>query len=191
MIWGDLKIFARIPTLNTERLVLRKITMSDLDDIYEYASDPEVSKYLLWRPHPDKDYTKIYLSTVSSGYKKCQFFDWGVEFEGKMIGTCGFTRFDIDNNVGEIGYVLARPYWHKGLGYEAARCVMDFGFNKLKLNRIEVHYMPENIASMRLSERLGMTYEGILRSGVRCKGDYRDVKVASILRSEYPDILKN
>ena len=188
MIFGDLKIFSKIPTLTTERLILRQMTMRDLKDVHEYASDPEVSKHLLWRPHPDLDYTRLYLETVKSGYKKCQFYDWGVVYNGKMIGTAGFTRFDIDNNSAEIGYVLSRQFWRMGIGFEAARCVIDFGFERLRLNRIEVHYMPENIESARLAERLGMRREGILRSAVRCKGDYRDVVVASVLRSEYAEL---
>lgn len=181
----DLRIFTRIPTLRTERLVLRKITGRDLFDVYEYGRDPKVSEFLLWRPHPDLNYTRIYLNFLAERYRKAAFYDWGVEIEGKMIGTCGFTAFDIDNDSAEIGYVLNSKYWGMGIGYEAAREVMRFGFEELELNRIEVRYLVGNEMSAALSRKLGMSFEGILRGAVKCKGEYRDVCVAAITRAEF------
>ena len=181
----DIKIFTQIPTIKTERLTLRRILPTDIHDVYEYGSDPSVSKYLLWYPHTDKNYTKFYLNFLSVRYRKGEFYDWGVEIDGKLIGTCGFTSFDIDNNSAEIGYVLNSRYWGKGIGFEAASAVLKFGFEKLSLNRIEVHYLVGNTASEALSKKLGMKFEGIRRKAVFCKGEYRDVCVAAILKSEY------
>ena len=181
----DIKIFTKIPTLKTDRLKLRRIGSGDLQDVYEYGSDPEVSRFLLWYPHPDLSYTKFYLSFLNVRYRKGEFYDWGVEYNGKMIGTCGFTAFDTDNNCAEIGYVLNRKYWRQGIGFEAASEVLRFGFEVLLLNRIEVRYLVGNTASEHLSKKLGMTFEGIHRSAVRCKGEYRDVCIAAITREEY------
>ena len=181
----DLRIFTKMPTLRTDRLVLRKITERDLIDVYEYGSDPRVSEFLLWSPHPDLNYTKFYLNYLGVRYKKGEFYDWGVEIDGKMIGTCGFTAFDIDNDSAEIGYVLNSKYWGMGIGYEAAREVMRFGFERLELNRIEVHYLVGNESSAALAKKLGMSVEGIHRSAVKRKGEYRDVCVAAITRDEY------
>lgn len=181
----DIKLFTKIPTLKTERLVLRKIVPTDIDDVYEYGSDPNVSKYLLWHPHTDKNYTRFYLNFLSVRYRKGEFYDWGVEIDGKMIGTCGFTAFDVDNNSAEIGYVLNSKFWGKGIGFEAASAVIKFGFEVLKLNRIEVHYLIGNTASEALSKKLGMSFEGIHRGAIKCKGEFRDVCVAAILRDEY------
>ena len=181
----DIKLFTKIPTLCTERLTLRKILPSDLDDVFEYGSDPSVSKFLLWSPHPDKGYTRFYLNFVAVRYKKAEFYDWGVEYQGKMIGTCGFTAFDVNNNSAEIGYVLNSKYWGIGIGYEAASKVVEFGFSVLELNRIEVHYLVGNDASAALAKKLGMTFEGIHRGAIKCKGEYRDVCVAAITREEY------
>ena len=181
----DLKIFTKIPPIKTERLLLRKILPTDIEDVYEYGSDPKVSKFLLWSPHPDRNYTRFYLNFLTVRYRKGEFFDWGVEIDGKMIGTCGFTSFDIDNNSAEIGYVLNSNYWGRGIGYEAASAVLKFGFETLKLNRIEVHYLVGNTSSEALSKKLGMTFEGIHRNAIKCKGEYRDVCIAAILKSEF------
>jgi len=188
MISRDLKIFLNIPELKTARLLLRRIRKSDLFDVFEYSNDELVPKYLLWYPHPDIDYTKKYLSNLNAKYKRGEIYDWGIEYEGKIIGTVGFTSFDIRNNTGEIGYVLSSKFWGKGIGLEAAGKILEFGFENLSLNRIEVRYMPENIQSRRLSQKLGMKYEGVKRQAVFCKGEYRDVAIAAILKEDYKKI---
>ncbi len=185
MTKDDLKIFKNPPILKTERLTLRKIEKSDLNDIYEYAEDPKVSEYLLWSPHTDKSYTSLYLKLVLSKYKKCEFYDWGIEYNGKMIGTCGFTAFDLNNNSAEIGYVLNSEYWHLGIAKEAAECILEFGFNKLFLYRIEAKFMPKNTESRKVAEKIGMKYEGAHKGLLFAKGRYIDVGVCAITVEEY------
>lgn len=183
-------IFKSIPQLETERLILRKICKSDLSDVYDYASCDEVTKYLLWYPHPDIRFTKRYLSIVDVKYKDGTFYDWGIidKQTGRMIGTCGFTTLDSENNAGQIGYVLNRKFWGQGIASEAARAVITFGFEFLGLNRIEAKYIVENAASKRVLEKCSMRFEGILRSCMRVKGRYVDVAVHSILLDEYQRI---
>lgn len=185
MIEQDYKIFLDMPTLKTDRLILRKITKKDVYDIFEYASREAVSKYLLWSPHNTIDHTKAYLANLTLKYKKGKLYDFGIEYNGKIIGTVGFTTLDANNNIGEIGYVLSDKYWGLGLGFEAADKILSFGFCELRLNRIEVRYMKENIKSENLAKKLGMKSEGMLRQAVFCKGEYKDICVASILRDEY------
>ena len=182
---ADLKKFINIPTLKTERLTLRKITNKDLLDVFEYASDGRVSEYLLWSPHPDKSYTKAYLSLLTKKYKAAEFYDWGIEYGGKLIGTCGFTSFSIEHNVGEIGYVLSSKFWGLGIASEAVRRILEFGFEELKLNRIEAKFMAENDKSRNLLDKLGMVYEGKMKEAVFAKGIYRDVCISAITLAEY------
>lgn len=183
----DLKIFINIPRLETARLVLRKIEKKDYEGVFGYSSDHLVTKYLLWSAHKNVFFTKEYLKEVSKNYKKQNFFDWGITFKGenRIIGTCGFSSFNIPNNIGEIGYVLASAYWGQGIAAEAATAVIAFGFNVLGLHRIEAKIMPENIASKRVLEKCGMKEEGIKRGGVFAKGEYRDVEIFSITEDEY------
>lgn len=182
---NDLKRFIYIPTLTLGKIKLRRILKTDIDDVFEYASDPATSEFLLWSPHPDKAYTKKYLEHLDKRYRRGEFYDWGIEYEGKLIGTCGFTSFSIENNSAEIGYVLNKRYWGLGIAREVARMVIEYGFSELMLNRIEAKYMIENEASRRVMEKCLMTSEGILRSAIYSKNSYRDIGVYSILRDEY------
>ena len=188
----DLKLFIKIPTLTTERLTLRRIYPTDINDVFQYASNPAVSRYLLWYPHPDKDYTARYLREVDRRYKKAQFYDWAVTLNstGKMIGTCGFTSFDLPNNSAEVGYVLSEPYWGQGIAPEALRAVITFGFEALYLNRIEAHFMPENRASRRVLEKCMMTPEGVRRESMYAKGRYIDIETYGITAGDYKKITK-
>lgn len=112
--------------------------------------------------HPDRRFTYNYLSYINSRYKSGEFYDWAIvaKHSGKMIGTCGFTRFNFQAYSAEIGYVLNPAYWGKGVAAEAARRVIRFGFDTLELHRIEARYMENNTQSRRVMEKLGMTYDG-------------------------------
>ena len=180
-------IFSRIPTLQTERLILRKLSMDDTDDMYEYACRADVTEFLTWSPHPDKAHTFDYLSYLQKRYKTGDFFDWAIVCRDteKMIGTCGFTRFDFANNSAEIGYVINPKFKGNGIATEVVGKVIRFGFENLALNRIECRFMTENNASRRVMEKNNMTFEGIRREGMLIKGTYRDIGVCSILRSDF------
>jgi len=182
--------FSNIPKLTTERLLLRKMKVSDAADMFEYSRLRNVTKYLTWNPHPNINYTEEYLRYISTRYATGDFYDWAVTLKenGKMIGTCGFTRFDLTNNSAEIGYVLNPAYHGKGYATEAAREVMRFGFDDLKLHRIEARHMLGNDASHKVMEKLGMTEEGTFRESYYVKREYRTVTVCAILESEYRNI---
>ncbi len=187
------RIFSNMPVLNTERLILRPMQVSDAEDMFRYARREDVTEYLLWSPHPSRQYTEDYLRYLQRRYALGEFYDWAVvdRESGRMIGTCGFTRFDFPHNSGEIGYVLNPEYHGKGLGTEAAERVLRFGFEQLELHRIEAKFMRGNEASLHVMEKLGMTLEGYRRDGMLVKNRYRTIGVCSILRDEfYPDRMK-
>ena len=181
------KIFAHIPTLETERLVLREMRVGDCFDMFDYAQRREVTKYLTWSPHRDVEYTKAYLQNLKNHYKMGMFYDWAViiKSENKMIGTCGFTRFNLASNSAEIGYVINPDFRGKGIAVEAAKKVMIFGFENLGLNRIEARYMVGNDASRRVMEKLGMTFEGVAREALCVNGSYKNVGTCAVLRNEF------
>lgn len=180
-------IFTHMPTLESERLVMRKISPQDAMDMYEYASDASLTKYLLWDPHPSLTYTTDYLDYLQERYAIGDFYDWALILKenGKMIGTCGFTNFDLPNNCAEIGYVINPAY--RGLAYapEAAARVVEFGFTVLNLSRISAICMKENDASLRVMQKIGMSFEGTLRSAIYVKGKHRDVSVCAITQSDF------
>ncbi|MBQ4066518.1 MAG: GNAT family N-acetyltransferase [Clostridia bacterium] len=178
-------IFRSPPVLVTERLKLRKIEKADRCDMFEFSSDPELTRFLTWEPHPDLGYTAKYLSYVQSQYRAGKFFDWAVTLSEKMIGTCGFTALDEYNLCGEMGYVISSHYHGQGYATEAAMRVIRFGFEELGLRRIESRYMIGNDASRRVMEKCGMTFEGVRRQSLYIKGRYVDVGTCSILDTEY------
>lgn len=186
----ELKLFTKIPTISTARLTLRRILPTDLDDVFVYASNESVPRYLLWYPHPDKDYTARYLREVERRYKKAQFYDWAVTLtdSGRMVGTCGFTSFDLSNNSAEVGYVLAEDCWGQEIAPEALRAVITFGFEVLDLNRIEAHFMPDNHSSRRVLEKCMMQPEGVRREAMYAKGKYIDIETYAITASDYKKI---
>ena len=184
---NPMKIFYDLPTLQTERLYLRKMLPSDADDMFKYASKKEVTEYLLWAPHVSPSETRMYLNSLKREYSKGRHREWALidKKTSRMIGTCGFTNIDTDNKTGELGYVLNPEFRGRGLAPEAAMKLLSLGFDFLGLERIEIRYMAENTPSLRVGEKCGMKFECILRSFMLVKGRYRDIGVASILREEY------
>ena len=187
------RIFSHLPELITPRLTLRQLSLIDVGDMYEYTSRNDVAKYVTWYPHPDRAYTNDYLHYLSTRYAAGMFYDWAIVYEPdcKMVGTCGFTSFNFPADSAEVGYVLNPDYWGKGIMQEALTHVLAFGFERLGLNRIEARYVEENERSRHVMERVGMTFEGILRDGMLVKGKYVNVGICSILRSEWERMQKN
>ena len=184
-------VFSNLPSLETERLLLRPMCMSDDEDMYRYAQRQDVTEYLRWSPHPSISYTRDYLSYIEERYALGEFYDWAVveKESGRMIGTCGFASLDSENDRGELGYVLNPDYHGKGYGTEAARRVLQFGFDVLHLHRIEAKFMQENRASLHVMEKLGMTLEGYRRDGMLIKERYRTIGVCAILASDFYKVI--
>ncbi len=182
------RVFADLPELETERLLLRKMRLDDAEAMFAYASDPEVTRYVLWDTHRSIEDSESFLRFAIEGYEKGDFGGWGVVLKdsGVFIGTCGLDAgYAPEHARAELGYVLSREHWGKGLMPEAARAVIAFGFGSMGLNRIQARCIAENTASARVMEKAGMTYEGTLRESEFIKGAYRDMKLYSILRHEY------
>ncbi|SFB07395.1 MULTISPECIES: GNAT family N-acetyltransferase [unclassified Bacillus (in: firmicutes)] len=179
------EIYADLPTLETERLILRKLTMDDLEDMFAYASKDEVTKYVTWETHQTLEDTKRFLEFALNQYEQQKVAPWGMEEKetGKIIGTIDFVWWHPQHHSAEIGYVLNPSYWGKGITTEAARAIIDFGFKNMDLVRIQARCFVENIGSERVMEKTGMEYEGILRKAMFVKGVHHDLKMYSIIKA--------
>jgi [ribosomal protein S5]-alanine N-acetyltransferase len=189
----DGSVFADLPELETERLLLRKMRLDDAEAMFAYASDPEVTRYVIWETHRTIQDSEDFLRSAIDGYERGDFGGWGVVLKdsGEFVGTCGIDGgYAPEHARAEIGYVLSREHWGQGLMPEAVRAVFAFGFEVLSLNRIQARCIAENVASARVMEKAGMTYEGTLRESEFIKGAYRDIKLYSILRREYATVLR-
>ena len=146
--------------LETERLLLRKFTISDLDELIELRSDDEVIKYLggrrLQNPEAIEKRIHFYIDCYEKyGFGMCAII-W--KQTGEVIGWSGLQPLDGTNEI-EVGYGMIKEFWGKGIGYECAKAWLDFGFNKKSLEKIVAVASPENTGSWRIMEKCGMTYK--------------------------------
>lgn len=158
------------PTLETDRLILRPIELSDAPAIFEYASNPAVSLYTLWGPHKtvedSLDYIKDY---VFHYYAQGVPEPFGITLKNnpqKLIGTVGCFWVSKSAKSMELAYAIGQDHWGQGLVAEASNAVMDFCFKKFELKRIQARCKVENKSSARVMEKVGMTFEGNLRSAI-------------------------
>ncbi|MFD1451202.1 GNAT family N-acetyltransferase [Oceanobacillus sojae] len=180
--------FIPFPELETERLLLRQMKKEDLQDVYDYASDPELTPFLTWESHETLADTEAFMEFLFAQYKKGTGGAWAIVWKGKhrVIGTMDL-NWNPKHYSAEIAYVLSREYWRKGIGTEAAKAVLRFGFEELKLERIYARCHLDNIASYKLMEKSGMIYEGILRKSMQRKGKQEDIRIYSILKDEFKE----
>ncbi|HEX9494386.1 MAG TPA: GNAT family protein [Candidatus Limnocylindria bacterium] len=180
-------VFSMLPQVTTDRLALRRVRQSDLDDIYAYASDPDVSRYTSWAPHTSPDETRQFVRRVLDAYLEKRVANWGIELkaERKLIGMGGYVWWDPLQSAAELGYVIGKPYWGQGLMTEAVKAMIDFGFQRMALNRVVIRMDPRNIGSWRVAEKSGCRFEGIARQAIYAKGKFDDLMVWAILREEW------
>ncbi|HET7656666.1 MAG TPA: GNAT family protein [Bacillales bacterium] len=180
-------IFGDIPTLETERLILRKLTMDDAEDLFEYSSEPEVSKYLPWETHRTIGDSKEFISMVLELYETGQLAPWGIMLKEneKLVGTIDFVHWLPKHHRAEISFVLSKKFWGNGYILEATRRLLCFGFEQMELQKIEALSMIENVQSQRVLQKLGMRFEGVLRNHWWVKDRFRDIVQYSILKKEF------
>ena len=167
--------------MTTDRLTLREVTMDDAEAIFNYSSNGNVSRCLLWETHQTLEDTKAFIEMAIEAYKMQEFYHWGIEYNGQLIGTIDYVGVNEYSGMGEIGYVLSEAYWNKGFVTEAAKRIIDFGFDELGLVRIQARCIAENKSSSRVMEKCGMTFEGTLRKGLLVKGVHRDINMYAII----------
>ena len=173
--------------LSTERLLIREFVPADRADVHEYASDPEVVRFMGWGPNTAEDTSQFFMRRIAS-----QTANPRVEFElavvwkpeNKVVGGVGLRIKSAAHREGDIGYVLNRRYWNRGIMTEASNAMLDFGFGELGLHRIYATCDPENRPSARVMEKLGMKYEGRMRQNLFEKGQWRDTLLYAILESD-------
>jgi ribosomal-protein-alanine N-acetyltransferase len=183
-------VFRKFPEIRTKQLVLRQPTMKDVEWYFEFFSRPEI----VWgggeaAPKNMVVARKEFKEYLVDIYRKRRGFRWIVTLKGDShpIGSLGFYNWDRPRSYqAEIGYDLAMEHWGKGLMTEAMKAVIDFGFEKMELNRIEVYIMPRNRRSIRLVKRLGFRREGLLRQRYFDEfGNFTDDILFSMLRDDW------
>ena len=175
--------------LETERLILRQTSITDAEQMFNnWASDPEVTKYLHWLPHSNIEVTKGLLENWDGQNKKLDYYHWGMVLKetGQIIGTCGTFGANEKNNSTDLGYCMSRAYWGKGYMSEAVTAIIEYLFNTVGLNRIAACHDPENVGSGRVMQKCGMSFEGIHRQANYCdRRGFYDLAHYAILKSDF------
>jgi ribosomal-protein-alanine N-acetyltransferase len=178
--------YRNLPRLETPRLVLRKATPSDVPDVFAYASDPNVTRYLRWGPHQTQKETENYLNEVLVEYRHGLDGPWLIEHQGNqaVIGQIHLMEINPQHRKAQAGFVLSKSYWNQGMMTEALKEVLAYAFDRLGLNRVEGLCICENRAAARVMEKAGMRKEGELREYLFRKGAFWDFSIYAILRRE-------
>jgi len=169
--------------LKTKNLILRSLNISNAKDMFAYASNPIVSKYTLWNPHTSIEQSIDFINLMLNNPHDNECI-WAIEYDKKLIGTTGFFDINTHNKSAETNYALSNDFRGKGLMVEALNELFSFAFNKLTLVRITAKCIQENSASERVMIKLGMQYEGTLRSALYSKGIFHNMKLYSILKKQ-------
>ncbi|WP_226577309.1 GNAT family N-acetyltransferase [Halobacillus litoralis] len=176
-----------LPDFETSRLRLRKLKFSDVNDVYEFCSNPKVAYPMTWETNASPDVTREFLTAAISGYETGESGEWAVEWKdtGKVIGVAAFIDWSNLHKSIELGYFLSEEYWGKGVATEALEKLVSYGLHELKANRIEGRCDTDNFGSQRVMEKVGMVYEGTLRKNEYIKGEFRDTQVYALLNHDY------
>jgi ribosomal-protein-alanine N-acetyltransferase len=176
-----------IPTLETERLVLRQPELTDVTLVCHYLEDPAIADKMRSMPYPlTIAHAEAWVKDAHERAAKGEGYVFAIDRkpDGLLIGSARF-YFDAENNRGDIGYWLGTPFWGQGYMTEVAGRLIQLGFEDFGVNRIYATYFPRNPASRRMMEKVGMTYEGTYRQHWLKNGVYEDWAMCGILRSEY------
>ena len=155
-----------IPELETARLRLRKLRPDDAKDMFAYARDPEVSRWVSWEPHRSIADTRAVIAEFLRRYETGESGEWALlhKRDGRMIGTAGL-RWNEREQAADLGFTIARDYWNRGLMTEAVTEIIRYGFEDLGLDRVVAKHASTNPGSGRVLAKAGMQCDGPKRVG--------------------------
>ncbi len=174
--------------LETERLILRRYVNADAAAMFDnWASDDEVTKYLMWKSHSSKEISQSVTDDWVKQYSDEKYYNWAIVLKSngdEPIGNIAVVHMDEAVSMAHIGYCIGRKWWHQGITSEALKAVMDFLFDVVDINRIESRHDPRNPNSGGVMKKCGMNYEGTLRSSDWNNQGICDACYYALLKSE-------
>ena len=177
--------------LETTRLKLRRFTIEDAEGMYRnWASEDEVTKFLTWPTHANVDVTRELLSNWIKEYQNKNYYNWVMELKetGEIIGNISVVLIKENIEGAVLGYCMGTKWWGKELMPEAGKVVIKYLFEQVGFNRIAADHDKNNPKSGRVMQKLGMTYEGTLRSAGFCNQGIIDEVWYSILKEDYANL---
>jgi len=176
----------KIPTLYTQRLVLRPFSLADVPTIVTLAGDWDIAFNTLSVPHPyTEEHAVQWIRQQAVQWEQKQAINFAIAHsDNTVVGSIGLGLVP-SFNLAELGYWVGKPYWGKGYATEAARALVNFGFEKLSLHRIQATHFGNNPASGRVMQKVGLLYEGCRRQHTLKWGEYRDIKLYGMVREDW------
>jgi ribosomal-protein-alanine N-acetyltransferase len=173
------------PVIELGEYVLRRIEASDAADCDRYRRNPEVTRYT--SIDADNEPAAEGIAYLAQAFADKREIRWAIaaRASGWMVGDCGFFAINYPHARAEIGYVLAREHWGRGVASAAVGAMVRWGFTTLELHRIEAIIHPGNIASIRVAERAGFQREGVLHERTRIRGTYCDMVMFALLAKDW------
>jgi len=177
--------FDPFPVLETERLIMRRATLEDAQDYFALRSNVEAMKHISKPLQTSVEETKALIYKINEMINFNDGIGWAIclKNNSKMIGTISFHKIYKEHYRAEIGYMLHPDYWKLGIITEAARKIIDYGFNVLNFHSIEAHIDPANLGSAKVLQKLNFIREAYFRENYFYNGQFTDTAVFSLLNS--------
>ena len=175
-------------TIETSRLILRRAVREDAEPMFRnWASDPEVTKYLTWPTHSSIAVSEMVIGNWLQEYEKQNYYQWMIVLKelSEPIGSISVVRQNDHVEEAEIGYCIGKEWWHKGIATEALTAVIAYLFGEVGMNRVAARHDPNNPNSGGVMRKCGMKYEGTHRASDRNNQGICDAAQYAIIRSEW------
>ncbi len=174
--------------IETERLILRKFTIEDAEDMYKnWACEDKVTKYLTWPTHPSVEVSKSVINMWEKESDSLNYYQWCIELKetGEAIGSISVVHILEEINAVEVGYCIGKRFWGLGITSEAFTALITFFFKEMQVNRIEARHDLNNPNSGKVMEKCGLIKEGIKRQGDKNNTGICDVVLYGLVREDW------
>jgi RimJ/RimL family protein N-acetyltransferase len=173
--------------LETERLTLRAFSSDDARDVARLCGEWEIAETTMHIPHPyESPMAEEWISSHQKDFDDGEAVTFAVteKESGELLGAIALHIHKV-NRLAEVGYWIGKQYWNQGYATESTKALISYGFDQLKLNRIQSRHMTKNPASGRVMEKAGMEFEGVLRQSIFRWNTFEDAAIYSVLRDDY------
>lgn len=182
--------YVDIPTMETPRLILRKLRRSDTEHYFHrLVSDEAVTRYMLFDPHRDISQSEASIEKALNRYAQGRCYRWAVALkeDDSLIGVFELLRFqDVDSSC-SFAYMLSRDHWNRGYGTEVMKAAFRFAFEVLGVQKIEADHMADNPASGAVMRKAGMRYVGTIHQKYEKHGVFHDACCYEIRKEDFHD----
>ena len=179
--------FSEFPDLETERLQLRRMTLDDAASLFDILANSDVTRDMGIEPFVNVGQAEGLIRFMNDLFEQNIAFRCGIfrKDNNALMGTCGYNGWETNRGSrGEIAYDLGKAYWRRGYATEAVEALIKFGFETMRIYRIEAFTNLDATPSIRLLRKLGFQEDGILRGYANFHGEFWDQRCFSLIRKD-------